>query len=224
MKNLFAATVLAMCAMSASAQGQKQPETKPITERSTSQEAVKDRSTQKTEKASQGNADPYAKIGGEKQYNRTNPPTEEQERKMNEQEAMEKEKAKAMQQREEALMRSGQSAEARKRVETAVNAVDRSQLDKESVQTRHQSAQAQAKDAVIRLTQQCDELQQRMVELKNEVRSGIAAGKSDEELRPQYERIERMGQLLQTAQNELYFLKTFGTANETIKAGEAPKR
>lgn len=227
MKKYIALAALFVSATTVYAQ-QEKPAAKPqATERSAPQKAVGNEKNAADRTKQQTTADPNSTIQGRenfKQQNRT-PEVEAKEKAMDEQ-SLKEEKDRAMRQREEAMQRGGQSSDSRQRIEGAAQTIDRSSLDKGKVKDRHSEAQTQAKAAIERLAQQCDDLQNRMIELKNEVREGKAAGLSDDDLKENYMRIERLGSLLNTAQQEMYFLQYASTAKpqEAAPSGMPEKK
>ena len=226
MKKYIALAALFMAATTLFAQ-QEKPAAKPqTTERTAPQKAVGNEKNAAERTKQQNAPDPNSTIQSRDRFKQEQraPEVQAKEKAMDEQRIKE-EKERAMRQREEAMQRGGQSADSRVRIEKAAQSVDRSSLDKGKVKERHTEAQVQAQAAIERLSQQCDDLQSRIVELKNEVREGKAAGLTDDDLKENYVRIERLGALLNTAQEEMYFLKYASSAKTQDAApSEAPKK
>lgn len=227
MKKYIVLAALFVSATMALAQ-QEKPAAKPqATERTAPQRAVGNEKNAVERTKQQNTPDPGSTIKGRENFKQEQrlPEVEAKEKAMDEQ-RLKEEKERAMRQREEAMQRGGQSADSRQRIEGAVQSIDRSSLDKGKVKDRHSEAQTQAKAAVDRLSQQCDDLQNRIIELKNEVREGKSTGVPDEELKENYTRIERLGALLNSAQQELYFLKYASSekAPEAAPSGTPDKK
>lgn len=135
----------------------------------------------------------------------TDPQTEAKQKQL-EEDRIKAERERAQRQRQEALSRGGNAAGDRTRVESAGQKVDRASLDPKEVTKEREMKQKDAEQAIERLTKQTTELTNRITQLKNAVRAREAAGATQEELAPEYDRIKRLSALLNSAQGELRFL------------------
>lgn len=230
MKRIILLAGIALFCTAAYAQNTKPQDLKPA--------ATKERSAEEAERAAQkeraatkerqksNNADNIASPGGRSvQRPGAGDPQVEAKRKAMEDERVKAEKERAMKQREEAMARGGNSARDRERVESAGQKVDRSKLEITTVEKEHAAAQKEAQAAIDRLVDRTADLRMRMVQMKNDVRAKQAAGASEKELAPDFDRIDRLGALLNAAEAELQFLMSVVKSNgEKVAPAQEEKK
>lgn len=118
----------------------------------------------------------------------------------------EKDLEMARSQREEAMRRGGNSANARQRMERANGEVDRTKIDKKKVSAEHTALTSRAKEAVQGLERSIEMMNKRIAELKMEHRQLSAAGATEDDLQVIYKQVNSLASVVNAAEGELQFL------------------
>ncbi len=129
-------------------------------------------------------------------------------------------KQKAEQQRKEALGKGGASAITRNRMEEASKKVDPAKINEKDLTVRREKMSSEMNEAMARLKTNSERLNNRMIQLKQEIREREAAQADQMELKELYAKADRLAQLKNELDGELNFLLGMTTKIEGPKTKE----